>query len=113
MIYASVDATKDYLRYDGSDQDAIIRAALTDATNMVQNYLKSYDAFEVDSAGELEVDTDDVAQGVPGAVRRATMIMAGILLRDPAGTEMKDWQHGYLPTPVINLLYPLRDPALA
>lgn len=112
MIYAPLQETKDYLRYDGSDQDQIILDALEDATNIVQNYLKSYTAFSVDSSGELEVDTDGVVIGVPGAVRRATMIMAGILLRNPSGMEEKQWDHGYPPRPVMNLLYPIRDPEL-
>lgn len=113
MLYASLDATRDYLRYDGTDQDPIILAAIEDASSIVQNYLKSYRAFSVDSSGELEVDTDGVVQGVPGAIRRATMILVGLLLRDPSGVDFAAWAHGYIPTPVMNLLYPYRDPALA
>jgi len=112
VIFASIEETKNYLRYDDADNDAIIHSALEDASAFILGYLKttSY-AFGVDSSGLLETDTEGLVQNVPGQVRRATMIMAGIFLRDPQGVEMDKWDSGYPPRPVVNLLYQLRDPA--
>ena len=45
-------------------------------------------------------------------VQQATLLLAGILLRDPDGVESQTWVQGYLPWAVANLLHQRRDPAM-
>lgn len=111
MKLAGIEQTKRFLRYDDADNDDVISEALDDASDAVLQYLKDPTLFR-DSDGEPIADSDGVALEVPGGIRRATMLLAGILLRDPAGVESQTWEQGYLPRVVTSLLYPFRDPTL-
>lgn len=104
-MLVDLDTAKQRLRVDHDADDDTIELAIKGASGAVLNYLKvARDRYE-DSNGDV-VD-------VPEEVQNATMLLAGILIRDPAGSEMKDWEIGYLPRPVMALLYALRDPALS
>jgi hypothetical protein len=50
---------------------------------------------------------------IPGDVKMAALLMAGFFIRDPDGAEAEKWLQGYPPFPVMNMLYPYRDPALS
>lgn len=100
-MLAGVSETRDFLRYDGADNDDIIEQAIIDASDAVMRYLKVQDGYY------------EYPEQVPGAVRRATMMYVGIMLRDPSGAESSSGDHGYPPRVVMNLLYPYRDPAMS
>lgn len=104
-MLVDVDMAKERLRIDHDAEDDTLELLINGASAAVLNYLKlAHDHYD-DSNGDI-VD-------VPYEVQNATLLLVGIILRDPAGVEMKDWEMGYLPKPVMALLYPLRDPALS
>lgn len=107
MMLADLQETKDFLRYDDDDNDPIILGAIEAASAHILAYLK----VPSDFFDESDLDESDFV--VPDQVRMATMIYAGIMLRDPSGVESEKYQHGYLPLVVMNLLHQLRDPAYA
>lgn len=105
VMLVDVDQVKARLRFDHDSEDEDIELAIQGASEAVLNYLKVEHTVYDDSSG-TPVD-------VPATVVNAVIMLVGIWKRDPSGTEMEKWEHGYLPRPVMALLYPLRDPALA
>lgn len=99
-----------------TNDDEIENELIPAACAAVQNYLKGASIYqpEYDSSGEIVVDTNGdtvyTADLLPEVVQ-ATKMMFSYLWRfrdEDGGIE-----HGYLPKPVMALLYQLRDPALA
>jgi hypothetical protein len=105
VMLVEVEEVKTRIRFDNDAEDADIELAIKSASAAVLNYLKVPHTSYDDSFG--------VPTGVPYEVVQAVITLVGIWKRDPAGVEMKDWEMGYLPRPVMAILYPLRDPALA
>lgn len=58
-------------------------------------------------------DSPQTAEGCPADVKVATIMLVGILYREPDGDTEGMFERGYLPKPVTAMLYPLRDPSLA
>lgn len=118
-MLVSVERVKAALRYDHSDEDAILEFTIQAASRIVLNYLKmdesSFAGSDYDTDGDYPVESDGVLIGMDAFpdVQAATIFMVGVLRRDPDGAEMDKWERGYLPAPVCALLYSLRDPALA
>lgn len=95
------------LRIDNDDEDTNISLLIKAASGAVIRYLKSAAEAFVGENGAVDFDA------MPDEVRSATILLVGRLYKDPDGDPDKDFQHGYLPMPVVSLLYPLRDPAVA
>ncbi len=118
-MLVSLAQTKARLRFDTDAEDVDLTFMIEAASQMVMNYLKTDESFfagsEYDTDGTWPADTDGVLIGADSypEVQTATIYLAGVLKRDPDGVEMDKWQMGYLPFPVMAMLYPLRDPALA
>jgi hypothetical protein len=106
-LLVSVAEAKERLRITTDAEDADIEALIHGASAAVMNYLGATEAAFADSDAS---SSDGLT--VPLEVQLAVLILTGTLYRDREGVEAKDWEHGYLPKPVIALLYPLRDPAL-
>ena len=106
IMLVSLAEAKARLKFDEPDEDDDLELAIQGASEAVWTYLKygSDDAYEEDSSG--------VAQDVPAVIVNAVLTLVGIWKRDPSGVDMKEWDRGYLPAPVVALLYPLRDPTL-
>lgn len=108
-MLVSLEEAKAQIRQTQDHEDEHIVLQIHAASAAVLAYLKSYDF--VDSDGEA------VAEEVPYQVKAATLILVAMLFRDrdgPASIVESSWdQDGYLPRPVVALLYPLRDPAMA
>lgn len=107
----SLEKAKRHLRMDHDADDEMILDITYQASAVVLNYLKDTgnDQF-MDSSGDMIAGVD-----VPWEVQAATLIMVGVLYRNPTGeggTINPAFSHGMLPDPVTALLYPLRDPAL-
>lgn len=112
-MLVSLTAAKERLRFDQDSEDDTLTLLIQGASAAVLNYLKvDHDTYN-DSSGEVPFNSDGTTDAVPYEVQNAVLLLVGILSRDRDGTEMKDWEQGYLPRPVIALLYPLRDPALS
>lgn len=113
-MLVTVEDFKARMRYTHDAEDADIELAIMAASEAVLNYLGlPHNAYDVpDSDSEMGSSSSDGYMDVPAAVQQAVLYLAGTFKRDPDGVEAKDWEHGYLPKPVIALLYPLRDPAM-
>lgn len=103
---------------DHDEDDAHITLLVNAASAAVIDYLKSgADAF-LDSSGEVQIGSSNGEPiGVPFNVQAATLIMTAEMYKnreaEQDGEIDPQWGYGYLPRPVVALLYPLRDPALA
>lgn len=117
MMLVSLQQAKDHLRMDHDDDDNDITLKVHAASGAVVNYLKSGADSFLDSSGEPETDSSGDPVGVPFEVQAAVLIMLGELYMNREaelqGEVAAQWGYGYLPQPVIALLYPLRDPAVA
>ena len=124
MMYVTIDQAKTHLRVDTDADDLDIRLKIQAASSAVKNYLKSASPFEpirdanddpfYDSNDELEVALDDnSASIVKYEVQAAVLIMVGEWYKNREAGQDGGMGMGYLPEPVIALLYPIRDPALA
>jgi hypothetical protein len=97
----TTDQARQRLRLDGDYAEADIELAVCGASEAVMQYLKR--------GANYDPDEDDP---VPPQVQNAVILLAGMFIRDPDGVESaSNWEAGYLPRPIVSLLYPLRDPA--
>ena len=118
-MLVSVERAKAVLRFDHDAEDAVLEFTIQAASRMILNYLKydesAFAGSDYDTDGEYPTDTDGVLIGMDSFpdVQAATLFLVGVMRRDPDGAEMDKWEMGYLPKPVMAMLYTLRDPALA
>lgn len=117
MMLVSLSKGKDHLRVDHDAEDSIIELYIKAASKAVLNYLKDgkdafLDSTNLDSSGEVEVDSDGEPVGIPFEVQAATLIMLGYLYKNRDNNDGYDGAsgQGVLPLPVTALLYMLRDP---
>lgn len=124
LDYVSIEEAKNQLRVRHCQDDDYIAMLIRSASSAVKNYLKStspYD-FERDSADNYLLDSNDLPiplldgdgnMVVLAEVKMGVLFLIGEWFRN-RGTEQEgnDLGHGYLPAPVVNILYPIRDPAL-
>jgi hypothetical protein len=114
----------DHLRRDTTDDDNDLTLKIKAASAAIINYLKSTSPYtpELDSSGEIVVDSNgDIVYEVDSAghkiplpeVKESVLYLLGIFYRDRDGQDVTNWEQGYLPFPVVALLNPLRNPALA
>src|SRR3989304_10178499 len=118
MMLVSLNKGKQHLRMDHDAEDDMITTYIQAASAAVLNYLKSgkdafLDSTNLDSSGEVEVDSDDEPVGIPFEVQAATLLMLGYLYKNRDNNDGIEgaFGQGTLPMPVTALLSPLRDPA--
>ena len=120
-MLVTLEDAKARLRIVHDAEDLDLELMIQQASAAVMNYLGrplDYYTPEVasssDSDSEIPLSSSDgeAAIPVPPEVELATLLLVGILARDRDGVEAKDWEHGYLPKPVMAFLYPLRDPVM-
>lgn len=125
----TLQEASDHLRRDASDDDSDLTLKIHAASAAVMNYLKhnvlAYEP-EYDSSGDIVRDSNGLP--VPAVdsngdmiarfeVKAAVQLMLGELYKnreaEQGGEIPTQWGYGYLPRPVVALLYPLREPALS
>lgn len=117
MMLVALATARSWVRLDTTDDDAILEAVITSASDLVVNYLGA-EALErlllLDSNGLIPEDSNGViAVDVPGAVLGAVRYLVAWIYRNRDADPDEAFAPGYLPAPVTAMLYPLRDPALA
>jgi hypothetical protein len=101
-------AAKAQLSMDHDSDDSLIYIFIEAASSAVLNYLNRSDAAEyLDTSDEVDLET------VEPEVKQAVLLLVNYFYNDRGGDDPGAYEHGYLPTPVIALLYPLRDPTSA
>lgn len=114
-MIVTLQEASEHLRRDTTDDDADLTLKIHAASGAVLNYLKSgADAFK-DTNGQFFTDTNgDIL--CPFEVKAATLLLIGEFYKNREGEQSGEidaqFGFGYLPRPVVALLYPLRDPAL-
>lgn len=108
MMLVTTEETMRRLRLDDDALDMDLQGMIESASDAVVRYLKSGASAFIDSNGELIPDAV-----VPASIKAAVILLVGVWVRDPDGSESSEWEHGYLPRPVTSLLYPFRDPAFS
>lgn len=103
----TLEEVKTGLREESNDDNALLSALISGASGSIINYLKSAAKLFLNEAGDVEQDK------VPAEVRTATIILVGILFRNPDQDPDGAFSHGRLPAMVTSLIYQLRDPTLA
>lgn len=130
MMLVTLAEAKNHLRVeqDDTDQDADISAKVLEASASVLTYLKGapIGAVERDAQGAIVRDSNgdptyqydsNGALIVRPEVQAATLLLVGEYYKhreaEQAGEVPTQWGYGYLPRPVVAILYPLRDPAVS
>lgn len=108
-MLVSLEAVKADLQMDHDEDDDDIEQKIQQASGSVLRYLQLDDDAYADSTGNIPED-ENGEPNVPQEVRSATILMTRFLYK--GGFENHELEHGYLPRPVMNLLYPLRTPSL-
>lgn len=103
---------KGHLYITHNSDDAILYGYILAASGAVVNYLKDAAEAFVDTSGEVITTGIPPVSTVPWVVQQATLLMVAWFFNYREG-ENDQMTPGYLPAPVVSLLYPLRNPALA
>jgi hypothetical protein len=122
MMYVTLERGKQHLNMDHNLDDVLIEAYIGAASSAVKNYLKSASPYEVerdsnddpilDSSGDPNYIVDSSGDKVVKyEVQAATLLQLGFLYKDRDENADGAYDMGYLPKPVMALLYPLRTPA--
>lgn len=106
--FVSLEYVKRRLRVDHADDDEVLTDLIESSTDVVINHLKSAADAYLDSGGDVPSGVE-----IPAAIKTATTMLVGYLYRDPDQDPEKAFGEGELPGPVVVILRPLRDPALA
>lgn len=111
----TLDQAKAYCQVVNQNQhDTTLTTLIRSASRALLGYLRLDESVYLNSDGAMEIDSDTLGYSeVPEEVQGAVLYLVGVVFRDPDGVEMEKWQQGYLPFPVINMVYHLRDPAIA
>lgn len=119
MKLVGMQLTKLHLRVDTDDEDFLIEFLIESASYAVTDYIRDSKPSFLDEDGEpLNVDSSGVALDIPANVINATLILIGYLYKDRDNNGLYkansggNFEHGYLPRPVITLLYRYRQPGL-
>jgi hypothetical protein len=110
--FVSVEQIKLALRIDNDDEDANLANLISGASRSIAIYIQMPDEPFADSSGVIPQDSagDPI---VPEDVQRSTILLVGIMYRDPDGVDMDKWQQGYLPFAVTAGIYWRRTPSVA
>ncbi|KRD71443.1 head-tail connector protein [Lysobacter sp. Root96] len=116
----SLETARSHCRIDeedssgGSPHDPMLSAYIRAASEAVLTYLTE-PAF-VDSSGEVPTDSSGEPI-VPADVQQATLLLVGEFFNSreaqQEGAIDAQFGYGYLPRPVIALLFPYRVPVIA
>lgn len=119
MMLVTLEQAKEHLRIEPSDSsggadDSDLTLKIKAASRAVIRYIGAEQDF-LDSAGDVVEDSNGPT--VPEDIQAATLLLLGSLHRnrdgEPSSNQAQTWEHGFLPRPVISLLYPYRLPTLA
>lgn len=128
-MLVTLQQASDHLRRDTSDDDADLTLKVKAASTAVLTYLRNTPyAYvpAVDSNGEIARDSagyplpaldSNGERMIQPDIQNATLLLIGEFYKmretEQEGAIDAQWGYGYLPRPVVALLCPYRDPAVA
>lgn len=114
ILLVSLDQARAHVRSDTTADDADLTGKIAGASAAVLTYLKT--PAWADSSGLVPVDSSGVAFDVPDDVQMATLLLIGEFYRnrdaDQNGPVDESYGFGFLPRPVVALLFPYRVPTI-
>jgi hypothetical protein len=123
MRLITLSQAKAHIRIDHDAEDVQIGEFIEAASAAIVTYLKSGADSFLNTLGLPEEIYDDSSPPevidylVPPEVKAATKILVGELFKNREAQQDGEiggpYGYGFLPRPVVMLLFPLRDPALA
>lgn len=127
MMLITLEQAKKHIYVDHDYDDADITLKIQAASGAVLNYLKGAPIGEPerDEQGRIQKDSNGVvvyqydSNGlvISSQIKSAVCLLVAEFYKNRAaeqdGEVSGQFGYGYLPRPVMALLYPLRDPALA
>ena len=124
--YVTLEQAKNHIMLDHNEDDAHVSLLIKAATAAIKNYLKNSNPFQfkTDDFGNAILDDgcmltylkdDNDNYIVRFEVVAATLILISEMYKNREAEQdgAISEGYGYLPRPVVALLYPLRNPALA
>lgn len=115
MMLVSLQRASDHVRRDTTDDDNDLEGIVRAASAACVTYLKA-PSF-ADSNGSIPQDSNGIALDVPEDVAFACLLLVGEWYRnrgaDQDGAIDASFGYGYLPRPVVALLYPFRIPTVS
>lgn len=105
VMLVSLEQAKLHLRADTGDGDSDILLKIQAASAIVLNYIKHDGAEFIDSSGQVITDSSGNPIGVPADIQAAVLLMLGYLYKDRDGDPNREYELGYLPKPVMALVY--------
>ena len=118
MQFVTIDEARAHLRLDTNDEDSYVGLLIRAASGAVYNYIKGSSPAFFDSSGVPYEDSNGISE-VPDEVKDAALLLLGYLYKDRDNNGLYksggggNFEHGYLPRPVISMLYRYRMPGLA
>lgn len=111
-MLVTLERVKQVLRVRHDDDDEMLNLIIGSASRSVLRYLKGQ-ASEVLSIDSPPDSPPNDLSAVAEDVQFATIILVGMLYRNPDNDTEAAFELGQLPKAVTSILYPLRDPTLA
>lgn len=109
-MLVTLEEAKAHLRVDHDLDDSTIEIYINGSSESVINYLDGASPYLLDEDGKETTKVKYV-------VKAATLIMVGEFYKNREanqdGAMPTGFGYGYLPYPVVSLLYPLRYPVIA
>jgi hypothetical protein len=103
----SIAEARGALRFNDTDSDVRLSLLISAASNAILRYINSEGDEYRDSAGDI------IPGNVPDDIKIATIMLVGIMDRNPDGNDGGIYKSDFLPEPVEAILMCLRDPTLA
>jgi hypothetical protein len=117
MMLVTPQQASDHIRRDTDADEDTLTLMIEAASDAVMSYLGAGSAEFTDSAGDVFLDSNGIAVGVPARVKQATLITVAALYRERDGSQQyavdKAFGYGYpLPQGATALLYTMRKPTV-
>lgn len=110
----SLAQAQDHLRDFYAENEGHIALLITAASRACITYLDGGEDAFADSDGQIAQDSSGIPQGVPEDIQAACLLLVGEFYRNRGGEQGGAIGEGYgfLPRPVVALLFPHRSPVV-
>lgn len=112
----SLAQAQDHLRDYYAENEGHIALLITAASRACLKYLDGGEDAWADSDGQIAQDSNGVPLLVPEDIQAACLLLIGEFYRNRDGEQMGEinsqFGYGFLPRPVVALLFPHRSPVV-
>lgn len=116
VALVSLAQAQDHLRDYYVENEGDIELKILAASRACITYLDGGEDSFTDSDGQVAQDSNGTPQGVPEDIQAACLLLLGEFHRnrdgEQGGAVDAQYGYGYLPRPVVALLFPYRSPVV-